>query len=271
MRNCPRFVLSCFVSLLVVVHHASFLTADQILMKNGDEVQGDILYQDTELVRIDTLMGELEIKKSRIRKIVFARDDENSNRDIVNVTLHDGSFYRGILIKESKEYIMLEVGQAKKNIAREMIANIDRRDQFILQERPSAEYPLWPTVLKSTILPSWGQFSMNKKTKGSVFAIGTGLFLGGALYTHVSYRAARAEYMNSLTSTGFDQTLYDRANRWRIWNNIFAYATFISWGINILDAAIFRKRETAPSSGKTLGLYPWQSGDAQGIMVRLRF
>lgn len=97
------------------------------------------------------------------------------------------------------------------------------------------------TMVRSTILPGWGQFHSRNYFRGSLILLGIGSSAVGAFLAHQSFAT---EYNNYLTTAGFDPddaTLfasYDKANQKYKLRMFFIYTGIGLWAYSIIDSYV---------------------------------
>ena len=234
--------------LLFIISHT--LPGAEIIFKNGDQIRGDVLFQNKQVVKIKTYIGIQIINKRMIKRIIFSDFEKmfwKKWRKIINVFLKNGRFYRGIQISRSNTQLSIFTLTGVINLSLKDIRSINQKKEVFFEKQDN-KYPLLPVVLRSAVLPSWGQHYMGKHNKAWLITALTGSFLLATIYFNSAYQDARGDYVHALNQKIFDQTLYDKANNYRTLNNIFLIATIGSWLYNIADAALNRNRKTVPGN-----------------------
>lgn len=256
-------IIAAILLLLIV----GTLNGDLLHLKNGDRVHGQIVSQDSMKVVVQTVGGNLTFPRRDVARIVFAPPPKMFRGPVVNVFQVDGVVRRGILVAKSRMGVKLMTITGIEVIDARRILKIDRRKELIFA-RPTVQYPLWPVLWRSSLLPSWGQFRMGKKEKGRVIAIAAGTFLAGAVVSRLLYEDARDEYLKYYNNNFFIYSMYEKARRRRNVYNFFVYGLLAVWTLNILDAAIFRE-VPLQRSPVSMGAMPLRGGGA--ALVSLRF
>lgn len=91
-------------------------------------------------------------------------------------------------------------------------------------------------AVRSLLLPGWGQWSMERKGRGAVFASLGLLSLGGYVISGIAEHNARDDY---LSATGNDiSSKYDTYNRWHKANEAFGYSVLAVWVGAVADVLL---------------------------------
>lgn len=156
------------------------LQAELVFLKNGDVVQGRIVSQTAENVRVQTASSSLLISKGDIARISFDADEER-------------------LWLENQEREKLERAELERMRAEaeQMRAESLRREQELkAREEQLGEYQtrLAGAWWRSLIWPGWGQIYRGETAKGWIVAGGAGLMLYQLYRADQSFRQASADF-----------------------------------------------------------------------------
>jgi hypothetical protein len=126
--------------------------------------------------------------------------------------------------------IMAEFQAAKSAVASTPSDTASETRYLLLSdERPTA-------AVRSLVIPGWGQWTMERKTRGVVFASLGLVALGGYVVSGISEHNAREEY---LSATGDDiSSKYNTYNRWHKANDVFGYGVMMVWAGAVMDVLL---------------------------------
>ena len=89
--------------------------------------------------------------------------------------------------------------------------------------------------IRSLILPGWGQYYNEQKSKAYIFAGVCFGMLGLTLYSYNQQEEAYKKYKEKGIK---DSVLYKDYEKWYNTTNIFAVLTTLCWAVNVYDAYI---------------------------------
>ena len=128
----------------------------------------------------------------------------------------------------------------------------------------STNYGVLP-VLKSAIVPGWGQFSKMQKVKGLSIFVGEAALLGFGLVAE-NMRVDLITKMNNSRDVVFKKQCLDLANNWENGRNISFAATGALYVYNLIDAAV-SKGAKRYIYNKKISLYPVYNNAGAGIAL----
>ncbi len=239
--------------------------ADLITLNNGDTVKGKILSQTRNLITLKTPYGNLTWKKTKIKKIIY--EQKQGKKAIANVYTKQLLLYRGELIKQGIEKLSLKTMDGKT-----IELNISEIDRINWKKKAqlkfiSGEDMRMPSLWRSTLLPSWGQFHQQRKTAGYAIAISSGCLALSTLITRLSYNDVKGDYQ---AIDYDDRELRQKVENWRIAYNISITGLGLVYIYNIVDALIFSPRQQIIQYKKA-GLQPEFNAVYRGISYLIRF
>ena len=115
-RQCLR---PCWMALLVVVLLLGYAHADEVIMKNGDRLQGKIVSMDSgELVLETTYAGKVTIAWDQVARL--------TSEDILEISLPDEEAFKGkaIAAEDGTLVLMPETGPATEPIAMSQVQTL---------------------------------------------------------------------------------------------------------------------------------------------------
>ena len=116
-RRCLRH---CWMALLVAILLLSYAHADEVIMKNGDRLQGKIVSMDSgELVLETTYAGKVTIAWDQVARL--------TSEDILEISLPDEKAFKGkaIAAEDGTLVLMPETGPATEPIAMSQVQTLD--------------------------------------------------------------------------------------------------------------------------------------------------
>ncbi|MEM8484904.1 MAG: hypothetical protein AAF564_05115 [Bacteroidota bacterium] len=116
-------------------------------------------------------------------------------------------------------------------------AETELRYLVIEDVRPAA-------VMRSMILPGWGQLHKNERTKGIALMSAWGVSAAGALLSHTRRQQAEEDYLAALTPADIEDR-YSTFNQWHKTRNNLIVAAAGIWVFSYVDALLKR-----PAAGK---------------------
>lgn len=128
----------------------------------------------------------------------------------------------------------------------------------------STNYGILP-VLKSAIVPGWGQFSKMQKVKGLTIFGGEAALLGFGLVAE-NMRVDLITKMNNSRDVAFKKQCLDLANSWENGRNISFAAAGALYVYNIIDAAV-SKGAKRYIYGNKVSLIPQYDQNSVGISL----
>jgi hypothetical protein len=101
----------------------------------------------------------------------------------------------------------------------------------------------YSALVRSAVVPGWGQFKIRQPVQGSVFFLGTTGLLAGYLVTHRDFRDAYDNgYLPAVEAHGVDSPeaagLYTSSNEKYKVSQAFLFAALGVWGFGLIDAYI---------------------------------
>jgi hypothetical protein len=224
---------TALVALLILF--SLWLSADIIYMQNGDTLKGTIVYQDQKKVVIKTRFGKMTVAKNKIKTIKITQKKPKFERIYLKMT--SGQRLSGLLIYQDIKTIKLQVNNKILIIHKDKIIQMswkpikDTKKTIIIKKTSR-----WDAVWRSALIPSWGQFYDNKKTKGFVIVGIMAILAGTTVALQLDYLSKYNDYKSVLPH---NPDLYIRAENARKTVNNIIVATFTAWIANIVDAVLF--------------------------------
>lgn len=285
----PRRPLALTLALVLFLA-ASGLAGDVIHLTNGDQLKGEIIAQTEQSVTIKTQYTTLTVPKHTIARIEKAIKAE----EMINLYLKDGSIWRGIVLRQNEEHILIRRANGRQAIF--LKADIERLDwkAGVLEKQNTGRddrkavnkaaaaatgktgtTPPLPrfsgmtagrirleSLWRSALVPSWGQFWQGRKTMGYVWAGTTGATLFGMLAARISYRIEKSAW----DAGDHSQERYDRMKRRSDLHFALSLTALCLWALNVADAAVF-----SPKTPVGLSLLPATDGPGVQVALNLRF
>ena len=251
-----------FITILFTIL-TSPLSADQIFLKNGDIIKGEIVKQDRLNVIIKTEFGNMTYKKYSIKNIKY---EDRGKKVPLNVYTIKGKVFRGILIDQNSEILKIKTKKGEFTLLKKDIERMDWNKKLI---DPSEKYKdlRFSSAWRSLVLPSWGQFYQGKRKKGYIIASSMGFLVLGAVFSKIIYNG----YFNDYDDLSFDDpALFSKANAWRTTYNIFVITAILGWIYNVADAALFAPKPLKKKY-KLISFHPVIMPDNLGAALTLRF
>jgi len=254
-----------FVLIIILYFTSVPISADLITLNNGDTVKGKILSQTRDLITLKTPYGNLTWEKTKIKKIVY--EQKEGKKAIANVYTKQLLLYRGKLIKQGIKKLSLKTIDGKTielNISDIDKINWKKKSQlkFI-----SGEDMRLPSLWRSSLIPSWGQFHQDRKTAGYAIAISFGCFSLSTLITRLRYNDVYGDYK---AIDYDDRELRQKVDNWRIGYNISITGLAAIYIYNLVDALIFAPQQEVVLYKKA-GLQPEFNAVYRGISYLIRF
>jgi len=223
-------------ALAIFLFLVTALQADQLFLKNGQVIEGQITAQSRTSVTIKTAGGNLTIQKAQIRRIVFGAvkdPDEEKRKKEAEERLKK--------LKEEREKRQKERedGDREKDEL-EKKREEERQKEAQTEETPEPEeITLTGALVRSAIIPGWGQVYQGRGAMGGLYITSYVALLGttGAQYARYSWL----------------KEIYQKQNRRNlVWSPL---------GIDMLGGGLGLTADTFGSSNlNALGLhYQWQT------------
>ncbi len=199
---------------------SSSLFADEIILKSGKSYNGVIINQSRTMIEFRDGNGNHKIEKIKIRRIIYNRVPNESETDAsnrkMNIEVSDPS---SINIKQTPQNSPAESIKAGNPQKYQMLLSFEestwrgmhqdlRRGDSDTAEVDSPDLPSsilatpshtsnWSALLKSAILPGWGQYSQGRNVAAASY--GTGALLAVILTgkTTAAAASASANFSNS--------------------------------------------------------------------------
>ncbi|MBE7437010.1 MAG: hypothetical protein HS115_01050 [Spirochaetales bacterium] len=222
-------------ALLIFLVLATALRADQLFLKNGQTIEGQITAQSRTSVTIKTAGGNMTIQKAQIRRIVFGAvkdPDEEKRKKEAEERLKK--------LKEEREKRQKEREDGDREKDELEKKREEERQKELTQETPEPEeITLTGAIVRSAILPGWGQVYQGRGAMGGLYITSYVALLGttGAQFARYSWL----------------KDIYKKQNRRNfMWSPL---------GIDMLGGGLGLTAETFGSNNlNTLGLhYQWQT------------
>ena len=281
----PHRPLARTFALLLFLTAAS-LAGDVIHLTNGDQLKGEIISQTEQSVTIKTQYTTLTVPKHTIARIEKTVKPE----EMINLYLKDGSVWRGIVLRQNEEHILIRRANGRQAIF--LKTDIERLDwKAGVLEKPKTGRDdrralnkataqgtsgtgtarlagmtggrirlesLW----RSALFPSWGQFWQGRDTMGYIWAGTTGAALLGMLAARISYTIEKSAW----DAGDHSQERYDRMKRRSDLHFALSLTVLCLWVANAADAAVF-----SPQAPVHLSLLPAAEGPGLQAALNLRF
>jgi len=251
------------IKLILFFILASPILADQIFLKNGDIIKGEIIKQDRSNVIIKTDFGDMTYKKSSIKNIKY---EDRGKKTPLNVYTIKGKVFRGTLIDQNAETLKIKTKKGEFTLLKKTIERLDWQQKII---DPSEKYKdlRFASAWRSLLIPSWGQFYQGKRTKGYIIASSMSFLVIGSVLSRIIYTGYRNDYDNL---TFDDPALRSKTNAWRITYNVFVITAMLGWIYNVTDAALFAPKPIKKKY-KLIGFHPIIMPDNFGATLTFRF
>ena len=112
-------------------------------------------------------------------------------------------------------------------------------------------------VLRSAVVPGWGQLAAGETAKGTIMMGIWGATATGVVGSHLKYRTALRRYeQESLPSEVIE--LYDDAQGWKRARTALAIGSIVVWVVSVVDASLGSR--TAQIESNSLGLHVTPTG-----------
>jgi len=124
-------------------------------------------------------------------------------------------------------------------------------------------------ILKSAVLPGWGQFHKNRKFKGAFFMTTETIALSGALtFNYLSV----SKFNDAVASQDFGDLIW--SNDYATTRNYFLIGAAVIYGVNILDVIVSKTKINKPKSvtyfENNFQLYPYYASNSVGFSLTLK-
>ncbi len=161
--------------------------------------------------------------------IFFSRDDQTGTRRQLDLALQVNPELK-LSAREVPPQVIMILDELIQIRAASLPAETELRYLIVEDPRPAA-------VMRSMILPGWGQLYKKQKKKGIVLISAWGLTSIGALVAHSERRRAEDHYLASIDLQQINDR-YPTFNKWhKARNNLFFAAAGI-WAFSYVDALL---------------------------------
>ncbi len=152
-----------------------------------------------------------------------------------------------------------------------------KRQEKILNQ-PKVRYirltdPRPDAIVRSMIIPGWGQVYKGEKTKGRFLMAAWGVTFVGAVGSHLARKSAEDKYISE-TNPDLVKSKFDDFNKWHVARNNFAIAATGIWLYSYFDA-IFRKNShhqpVMGESKQSFNISPIFSADRTFVQLNVHF
>ncbi len=191
-----------FTPLLSCLVLASSIAADTVILRDGQQIEGRIVSQSREAVRIDTAGGARSIPKDRIRRIVYGRVDDKAAAEREKEKKEREERLQKLRDQKKKEQEEREkketeadTQKAEAEAAEEARRQeeAERLRQLQLAQAPG-EITLPGALLRSAILPGWGQIYQDRVGAGAAYTASFILLAGGTGAAIAHHEFTRKQY-----------------------------------------------------------------------------
>ncbi|MCB1322970.1 MAG: hypothetical protein KDK34_22125 [Leptospiraceae bacterium] len=259
---------SIIILLLLLVLSASTLQAETLILKSGQQVEGRILSQTRTEVRIRTANGVQVISKTDIRRILYndqqiqeeARRQEELRRQQEEERRRQEEEARRQAeeTQRQEEEAQRQAEEARRQAEEEARRRAEENANVEQDQEPKVT--VWNSLLRSAILPGWGQIHSGRSGSGWMIMGG---FLGAAglsLYLDDQYYLARRNYENDANEFFYTSPLLISS----LGQAISDTSQFIPIGVYIIDKTS-TSRQKMEQAGRyangmrsaLLALYVW--------------
>lgn len=140
--------------------------------------------------------------------------------------------------------------------------------RYVLVQDPRSS-----AALRSVVLPGWGQYYKEEKTKGRIIMALWGLSVGSTLITHFARQDARDKYLAEKDVTKIDSR-FNTFNTYHKLRNSLILASAGIWVYSFFDALLkFQSLQSNDLSTKEsrLSISPAISNQHAGVSINMRF
>lgn len=189
--------LSNSVIMVIILCFGFSIFADTVYLKNGATIEGKIVGQSRKNVRIKTDKGLKVIPKSNIRRLRFGKViDPNKQKEAE------------LKKKQEAERKRQEAEQKKLDELDKQREAERKRTEKDNQVTEDVRGPvLWQAILRSSILPGWGQYYQGRENMAWIVGGSFGGALAGAAYFDYRYRRDRIAYDDNVDTFLFTSPL----------------------------------------------------------------
>jgi len=211
-----------FQQMMRAFQNLKFENAEKIAKQITADYESHTL---SELVEAHKILGviayqrDMNLQEAQLQFEQALSIDRKVQLDSVYASIKTIGFFNDIKSKFISRPVYNEVEQ-----------NIHYRYLIQPDPRPGA-------TLRSMVLPGWGQFYKNDKTKGYIFITSTATFALTTTLFHFMQKNAHDDYLKA-TEPGVIEQKYDKYNRFYKLRNNVAIATAGIWLYAFFDALI---------------------------------